>query len=61
MWVSSRNFGRDETNGISCWYDARQEPIDIGVKRGVVLGKSELRPDNILCIILGNAGMEENI
>lgn len=61
MWVSSRNFGREETNGISCWDDARQEPIDIVVKHRVVLGKCELRHDNIPCIILGNAGMVENI
>jgi hypothetical protein len=51
MWVSSRNFGREETNGISCWDDARQEPIEIVVHCRVVFGKCELRPDNIPCIV----------
>jgi len=61
MWISSRNFGREETDGISCWDDARQEPIEIVVHCRVVFGKGELRPDNIPSIIYGNAGLAENI
>ena len=51
MWVSSRNFWREETNGISCWDDARQEPMEIVVHCRVVFGKCELRPDKITCFI----------